>query len=40
MQRMAEQPEKKSLLASAFSGPEILPAEIFTDSYREALFAP
>ena len=40
MRRMAEQPQKKSLLASAFVGPEVLPAEVFTDSFREALFAP
>lgn len=39
MRRMAEQPDKRRLLASAYVGPEVLPAEIFTDSFREALFA-
>jgi len=39
MQRMAAQPELKGLLASAFVGPEVMPAELFTDAFHEALFA-
>ncbi len=40
MRRMAEQPRFKALLASAFVGPEVMPADIFTDDFHEALFAP
>jgi 2-polyprenyl-6-methoxyphenol hydroxylase-like FAD-dependent oxidoreductase len=40
LQRMATQPALKGLLASAFVGPDVMPAELFTDAFRESLFAP
>lgn len=40
LQRMAADPASRSLLASAYVGPEQMPAEIFSDDFQDALFAP
>ena len=39
MQRLAERPEPGGLIAAAYIGAEQLPAEVFTDEFRTALFA-
>ncbi|MBK8958480.1 MAG: FAD-dependent monooxygenase [Proteobacteria bacterium] len=38
--RMHRDPGLRALLASAYLGPEQLPAEIFSEAFQEALFAP
>jgi 2-polyprenyl-6-methoxyphenol hydroxylase-like FAD-dependent oxidoreductase len=40
MQRMAEDPKLGAIVACAFTGPEVIPAECFTDDYYDRVFAP
>ena len=40
LKRMALDPAQRALMASAFVGAEAMPAEIFSDAFQDALFAP
>jgi menaquinone-9 beta-reductase len=40
MQRMATNPELGALFACAFTAPEVIPAECFTDDFYDRIFAP